>query len=313
MNYRHAFHAGNFADVVKHAVLARVVAQLREKQTAFRIIDTHAGAGVTDLTGPEASRTGEWRNGIGRLVAAELEPPIRALLAPYLDAVAGYNPPGRLRAYPGSPLLAASWLRPQDRLIACEVVPQAARALTQALQTDRRAKVIPIDGWTALAAYLPPKERRGLVLIDPPFEAPGELDRLPEDLARAHRKWATGIYLLWYPVKNLPALVPGQKSARGRTPGKKRRRAWDCQNFAYRGESHRPQGRNADRQRASDGQSAVAARNRVGIAASGARGGARPRWRGHVPARPARPGKVRVLTFASFHRDGIGLLATDWL
>jgi 23S rRNA (adenine2030-N6)-methyltransferase len=206
MNYRHAFHAGNFADVVKHAVLARVVAQLREKQTAFRIIDTHAGAGVTDLTGPEASRTSEWRNGIGRLVAAELEPPIRVLLAPYLDAVAGYNPPGRLRAYPGSPLLAASWLRPQDRLIACEVVPQAARALTQALQTDRRAKVIPIDGWTALAAYLPPKERRGLVLIDPPFEAPGELDRLPEDLARAHRKWATGIYLLWYPVKNLRAV-----------------------------------------------------------------------------------------------------------
>jgi 23S rRNA (adenine2030-N6)-methyltransferase len=203
MNYRHAFHAGNFADVVKHAVLARVVAHLREKETPFRIIDIHAGAGLTDLTGPEASRTGEWRNGIGRLVSAPLEPNIRTLLAPYLDAVAGHNPQGRLLAYPGSPLLSASWLRPQDRLVACEFVPEAAQALARTLGKDRRVKVIAIDGWTALAAYVPPKERRGLVLIDPPFEAPGEFDRLAEHLARAHRKWATGIYLLWYPIKDL--------------------------------------------------------------------------------------------------------------
>src|SRR6266516_597781 len=191
MNYRHAFHAGNFADVVKHAVLARVVAHLRAKQSAFRLIDTHAGSGLTQLTGPEASRTGEWRQGIGRL------------LAPYLDAIAGYNAGGRLRAYPGSPLLALAWLRPQDRLIACELVPAAAAALARSLGKDRRAKVIAIDGWTALAAYVPPRERRGIVLIDPPFEAPGEFERLTEQLAAAHRKWATGIYLLWYPIKEI--------------------------------------------------------------------------------------------------------------
>src|SRR5215471_1664131 len=202
MNYRHAFHAGNFADVVKHAVLARVVVHLREKESAFRIIDTHAGSGLVRLRGPEASRTGEWRQGIGRLLAARLAPEIRTLLAPYLDAVAAYNVEGRMVAYPGSPLLALSWLRPQDRLIACELVPAAAAALGRALGKDRRAKVITIDGWTALTAYVPPKERRGLVLIDPPFEAPGEFDRLAEHLVRAHRKWATGIYLLWYPIKD---------------------------------------------------------------------------------------------------------------
>jgi 23S rRNA (adenine2030-N6)-methyltransferase len=203
MNYRHAFHAGNFADVVKHAVLARVVAHLREKESAFRIIDTHAGSGLTRLSGPEASRTGEWRQGIGRLLAAPFDPEIRALLAPYLDAVAHYNPDGRLVAYPGSPLLALSWLRPQDRLIACELVPAAAAALTRSLGADRRAKVIAIDGWTALAAYVPPRERRGVVLVDPPFEAAGEFGRLVDHLAGAHRKWATGIYLLWYPIKNV--------------------------------------------------------------------------------------------------------------
>jgi 23S rRNA (adenine2030-N6)-methyltransferase len=203
MNYRHAFHAGNFADVVKHAVLARVVVHLREKASAFRVIDTHAGSGLTRLRGPEASRTGEWRQGIGRLLAATLDPDIRALLAPYLDAIAGYNPGGALRVYPGSPLLALSWLRPQDRLVACELVPAAASTLARKLGKDRRAKVITIDGWTALTAYVPPKERRGLVLIDPPFEAPREFDRLAEHLARVHRKWATGIYLLWYPIKDL--------------------------------------------------------------------------------------------------------------
>jgi len=203
MNYRHAFHAGNFADVVKHAVLARIVAHLREKDGAFRIIDTHAGSGLTRLTGREASRTGEWRHGIGRLLAAQLGPEIRGLLAPYLEAIARYNAGGRLLAYPGSPLLALSWLRPQDRLIACELVPAAAAALARALGKDRRAKVITIDGWTALAAYVPPRERRGLVLIDPPFEASGEFDRLVEHLARAHRKWATGTYLLWYPIKDV--------------------------------------------------------------------------------------------------------------
>src|SRR5262249_16936077 len=157
VNYRHAYHAGNFAEVVKHAILARVVAHLREKPAAFRILDTHAGAGLTDLTGPEASRTGEWRDGIGRLPTAALASRAPALLAPYLDAIGACNPGGQLVAYPGSPVLVRSWLRSQDRLLACELEPGAAAALVRRMRGDARIKVVTIDGWTALSAYLPPK------------------------------------------------------------------------------------------------------------------------------------------------------------
>jgi 23S rRNA (adenine2030-N6)-methyltransferase len=201
MNYRHAFHAGNFADVHKHAVLARILVHLRSKPAAFRVIDTHAGAGRYDLSAPQPSRSGEWRNGINRLVTNPIETHAQSLLAPYLDAVAALNPSGRLATYPGSPLLARALMRPQDRLIACELEPQAALALAATLRGDRRAKAIAIDGWTALAAYVPPKERRGLVLIDPPFEEADEFTRIPGALAAAHRKWPTGIYMLWYPLK----------------------------------------------------------------------------------------------------------------
>jgi 23S rRNA (adenine2030-N6)-methyltransferase len=202
MNYRHAYHAGNFAEVVKHALLARVVAHLREKPAAFRVLDTHAGAGLTDLAGPEASRTGEWRDGIGRLRAAALDDRVRALLTPYLEAIDGFNPDGRLVAYPGSPALVRCWLRPQDRLLACELEPGAAAALGRRMRGDARVKVVAIDGWTALGAYLPPKERRGAVLIDPPFEQPNEFARLADGLAHAHRKWASGTYIAWYPIKD---------------------------------------------------------------------------------------------------------------
>jgi 23S rRNA (adenine2030-N6)-methyltransferase len=205
MNYRHAFHAGNFADVVKHAVLARILVHLRTKPQPFRVIDTHAGAGLYDLAGPDARRTGEWRGGIGRVRAAELAPPARELLAPYLDAVAQLNGDGDLRRYPGSPLLALALMRPQDRLIACELEPRAAAALKANLRTDRRAKAIAIDGFVALNAYLPPKERRGLVLIDPPFEDQDEFARLATALDDAHRKWATGIYVAWHPRKDARA------------------------------------------------------------------------------------------------------------
>ena len=205
MNYRHAYHAGNFADVVKHAVLCRIISHLRQKPAAFRVIDTHAGAGVYDLAGPEADRTGEWRDGIGRLIgsgAQALPADPRAMLAPYLDAVAAVNPPGKLTAYPGSPTLIRTMLRRQDRLIACELEPQAAAALGATLRGDPRAKALAIDGWSALSAYVPPKERRGLVLVDPPFEQPDEFSRLARGLETAHRKWATGTYLLWYPIKD---------------------------------------------------------------------------------------------------------------
>jgi 23S rRNA (adenine2030-N6)-methyltransferase len=201
MNYRHAFHAGSFADVFKHAVLGRILQYLRRKPAAFRVVDTHAGAGLYDLSGAQASRGGEWQDGIARLLAAPLAAPVAELLAPYLEVVGALNERGRLKIYPGSPALARAWLRPQDRLIACELEPQAAAALARNLQGDVRIKTLSLDGWTALAAYLPPKERRGLVLVDPPFEQDSDFVLLSRGLGLAYRKWATGIYALWYPIK----------------------------------------------------------------------------------------------------------------
>jgi 23S rRNA (adenine2030-N6)-methyltransferase len=205
MNYRHAFHAGSFADVVKHIVLVRILLHLRAKPAAFRVIDTHAGAGLYDLAGEEANRSGEWREGIGRLLTAVIAEAARALIAPYLDAVAACNGGGRLAVYPGSPVLVRALLRPQDRLIACELEPNAAAALARNLRRDPRSKAVAIDGWTALTAYVPPKERRGLILIDPPFEDAADFPWLAHGLAAAHRKWPSGIYLLWYPIKERAA------------------------------------------------------------------------------------------------------------
>jgi len=205
VNYSHAFHAGSFADVFKHAVLCRILNYLREKPAAFRVIDTHAGAGLYNLTAPEASRGGEWHDGIGRLMAARdagrLPDKIAILLTPYLEAIDALNERGKLKLYPGSPALTRAWLRPQDRLIACELELKASNALARHLRGDSRIKTIEIDGWTALSAYVPPPERRGLVLVDPPFEEDADFHRLSHMLGQANRKWATGIYALWYPIK----------------------------------------------------------------------------------------------------------------
>jgi 23S rRNA (adenine2030-N6)-methyltransferase len=203
MNYRHAFHAGNFADVHKHAVLVRILEYLRQKPGGFRVIDSHAGAGRYDLYAAEPSRSGEWRDGIARVwqKRAEADAKVSELLAPYVAAVAACNTDGDLRIYPGSPLIAQKMLRGQDRLVACEIEPSSAAALAGLLRGDRRAKAITIDGWTAIPAYVPPKERRGLVLIDPPFEDANDFTHLSEALSAAHRKWPAGITMLWYPIK----------------------------------------------------------------------------------------------------------------
>ena len=204
MNYRHAYHAGNFADVLKHSVLCRVLVHLREKPAAFRVLDTHAGAALYDLTGPEAVRSPEWRDGIGRLHAANLPPAADALLTPYIEAVRTLNPAGCLRNYPGSPGLVQSLMRKQDRLTACELEARAAQALRHHLRGDRRVQVIESDGWSVLASRLPPPERRGLVLVDPPYEQDGDFTRLAKGLETAYRRWATGTYMLWYPIKGRP-------------------------------------------------------------------------------------------------------------
>lgn len=201
MNYRHAFHAGSFADVVKHIVLVRVLTYLHEKPAAFRVIDTHAGAGVYDLAGEEAGRGGEWLTGIARLMQARFSDAAAPLVAPYLDIVRAFNPQRGLKCYPGSPLIARALLRPQDRIVACEIEPVARKHLIGALRRDTQANVVDLDGWMALAAFVPPKERRGLVLVDPPFEREDEFERLAGGFAGAFAKWPTGCYLLWYPAK----------------------------------------------------------------------------------------------------------------
>jgi 23S rRNA (adenine2030-N6)-methyltransferase len=201
VNYHHEFHAGNFADVFKHVVLCRILNYLRGKPAAFRVIDTHAGAGLYDLTGEKAMRGGEWQNGIGKLLAAQTSEAVAALLSPYLEVIHALNERDRIRVYPGSPALVRAWLRPQDRLIACELEPRTAAALARNMRGDVRIKTLTIDGWTAMNAYVPPRERRGLVLVDPPFEADDDFSRLVSSLTAAHRKWAGGIYALWYPIK----------------------------------------------------------------------------------------------------------------
>lgn len=206
MNYRHAYHAGNFADVFKHVVLTRVLAYLAQKPAAFRFIDTHAGDGLYDLAGEAAEKTAEWRGGIGRLLSAETAPPtdVQNLLAPYRACVA---PLVAQQTYPGSPALAAALLRKQDRMIFCEAHPDAAAALKSNLGRDKRAKIVEIDGFMGLSAFVPPVERRGLVLIDPPFESRDEFEHILVGLETALRKWPTGSYLIWFPIKDRAAIA----------------------------------------------------------------------------------------------------------
>jgi 23S rRNA (adenine2030-N6)-methyltransferase len=201
MNYRHAFHAGSFVDVVKHCILSLLVDYLKRKPAAFRVIDTHAGVGRYDLTGSEAQRSPEWREGIGRLLARGLSAAAAALAEPYLAAVRAENPGSTLTSYPGSPLLIRRWLRAQDRLEAIELHPADAGALKALFAGDIQVRVNQIDGWSALPAHLPPKEKRGLVLVDPPFEEAGEFGRLVQGLVRGHRRFPNGMFALWYPLK----------------------------------------------------------------------------------------------------------------
>lgn len=201
MNYRHEFHAGNFADVFKHIFLSRVLLHLGAKPAPFRYIETHAGSGIYGLLDPEAGKTAEWRGGIGKLIAAEPAPEVQDLIAPYLQIVAPLidgDPP----RYGGSPWIAKALLRRQDRMLLCELHPRAFLALKENFGRDARAKLFPVDGYAGLKTFLPPGERRGLVLIDPPFEAADELATAAEAAAKAWRKWATGILMLWYPVKD---------------------------------------------------------------------------------------------------------------
>lgn len=199
MNYRHAYHAGNFADVHKHATLALVLEHLKRKDAPFLYADTHAGIGDYDLASVQAEKTGEWKDGIGRVLAEAAAPDE---LAPYLDAVRALNPEGGVRFYPGSPAVATALARPSDRLALCELHPEDAETLRRRFAADRRIGIHHRDGYEALKALLPPPERRGLVLIDPPFEVRDEFQRMRAGLTQAVKRWPTGVYALWYPIKN---------------------------------------------------------------------------------------------------------------
>jgi len=232
MNYRHGYHAGNFADVLKHAVLARILAHLRLKAKPFRVIDTHAGRGAYDLGSEEARRTGEWRDGIGRLAIGgpgldglgldglgldglgverigsgkpgpgDSTDPLAAFLAPYLEAVSSWRAEHGAFAYPGSPAIARHFLRRDDRLVAVEAQERVFAKLERLFPAGGRAKALRLDGYTAWNAFVPPKERRGLVVVDPPFEAPDEFAKVSASLEAAVKKWPSGAVLIWYPVKD---------------------------------------------------------------------------------------------------------------
>ncbi len=206
MNYRHAFHAGNVADVLKHALLARMLAHLGRKDAPYRFVDTHAGIGLYDLAGDEASRTGEWREGIGRM-EAPFDAEVEAVLSPFRTALARVRERFGPDAYPGSPLLALEAMRPGDRAVFCELHEADRQTLAARLRRDRRAKVLGLDGWVGLGSLLPPPERRGLVLVDPPYEVAGELAVVGRRLLEAVRRWPTGMFALWYPVKDEATLA----------------------------------------------------------------------------------------------------------
>lgn len=198
MNYRHAFHAGNHCDVLKHAVLCLILEGLKAKEKSFMVLDTHAGRGLYDLTSEAALKTAEHQGGIARVVADPPPPSLRT----YLDAVSQANPFGGLRWYPGSPQIIADALRRGDSAKFCELHPEERAALEGTLGNDRQVKIFDRDGYQAVRAFLPPVERRGLVLIDPPFEQPGEYERLTLALADGLKRWATGVFMIWRPVKD---------------------------------------------------------------------------------------------------------------
>ncbi len=201
MNYRHSYHAGNFADVFKHAQITLLLQSLRIKESPFCYIDSHAGAGRYDLHGTSAQKTGEYLQGVMRFWTNDgvIDAPA---LADYLAAVHALNHNGELRYYPGSPHIARHFLRPQDRMVLMELHPEDAALLKREFRGDKHVHVHCTDGYSGLKAFLPPTERRGLVLIDPPFEDGNEFERLTESLCMARQRWNTGIFAVWYPLKD---------------------------------------------------------------------------------------------------------------
>ncbi|MGV8834830.1 23S rRNA (adenine(2030)-N(6))-methyltransferase RlmJ [Cellvibrio sp.] len=197
LSYRHGFHAGNFADVLKHTVLVHILEYMTQKDKPLRIIDTHAGAGVYKLNGPQAQKNREFDNGIGHLWSTAQTP---AAIARLLELVRTVNDGKQLQLYPGSPLIAQTLMRPIDRLFLHELHPADFQFLRDCMRDDKRVKVEHEDGFAGLQALLPPPERRALVLLDPSYEVKSDYQHLVKQLLQAHKRFATGTYAIWYPV-----------------------------------------------------------------------------------------------------------------
>lgn len=208
MNYRHAFHAGNFADVFKHALLIELLLALEAKPSALCYVDTHAGRGQYDLLGAQADRTREYVEGVQRILEARSLPPTLDRYAALVRSF-GTDADGVLVRYPGSPAIASALLREQDRAIVCELHAEEAAALKSAMRNDSRVAVHERDGYAALHALLPPAQKRGLVLIDPPFEAQaGEFPRIQAALEQGIARWPNATYAVWYPIKQRESIAP---------------------------------------------------------------------------------------------------------
>ena len=197
LSYRHSFHAGNHADVLKHTVQSLIISSLNEKEKPYLYLDTHAGAGRYLLSGEHAERTGEYLEGIARIWQQDDLP---AELAPYIKAVKDLNPGGKLRYYPGSPLIARYLMREQDKLQLTELHPSDFPLLRGEFQKDKRTRVDRADGYLQLKAKLPPVSRRGFVLIDPPYELKSDYQAVVKGIQEGYKRFSTGVYALWYPV-----------------------------------------------------------------------------------------------------------------
>lgn len=206
MNYRHVYHAGNHADVLKHIVMLRAFLHLQKKDKPFLFLDAHAGTGLYALWGDEALKTLEWQDGVGRFYdpagkAVPLEADAETLIAPWRQVIATVNAAGQpLSHYPGSPGFALAVLRPSDRVILNELHPDDHGKLADFAQRDRRVMLVEGDAAIAVKAHLPPAERRGFILIDPPYEREDEARRAVQMLRDGQRRFATGAFALWYPV-----------------------------------------------------------------------------------------------------------------
>ncbi|EJF90692.1 23S rRNA (adenine(2030)-N(6))-methyltransferase RlmJ [Bartonella tamiae] len=207
MNYRHIYHAGNFADVFKHIVLTRLIDYLKRKDQAFRVIDTHAGIGIYDLSSKEAQKTGEWLEGVGKFLSHPIADKNLSLLKPWLETINTLNHSQNIiTQYPGSPYIIRNMLRKQDRMTAIELHHEDYAHLTTHFANDFQTRLIQLDGYLSLKAHLPVKEKRGLILVDPPFEEKDEFQRIIDGLRNAYRRFSGGMYVFWYPVKHYDAV-----------------------------------------------------------------------------------------------------------